>query len=125
MVAGQRLMQAASDIFLGWQRIEAGLDGSERDFYVRQLRDWKGSADIETMARAACGSTASCAAGRWPGRTPAPATGSPSPPTWAARDVFDQAIAEFAEAYADQNERDHAALVDAVAAGRITAEPDL
>ena len=49
VVAGQRLMQAASDIFLGWQRIEAGLDGQQRDFYVRQLRDWKFSVPIETM----------------------------------------------------------------------------
>ena len=50
VVAGQRLMQASSDIFLGWQRIEAGLDGRSRDFYVRQLRDWKFSVEIETAA---------------------------------------------------------------------------
>ncbi len=49
VVAGQRLMQASSDIFLGWQRV-SGLDGKERDFYLRQLRDWKGSADVDTMA---------------------------------------------------------------------------
>ena len=49
MVAGQRLMQASSDIFLGWQRVEAGLDGRSRDFYVRQLRDWKFSVDIENI----------------------------------------------------------------------------
>ena len=49
VVAGQRLMQASSDIFLGWQRTEAGLDGQARDFYVRQLRDWKLSLDIEAM----------------------------------------------------------------------------
>ena len=49
VVAGQRLMQAASDIFLGWQRV-TGLDGQARDFYLRQLRDWKGSADVDTMA---------------------------------------------------------------------------
>ncbi len=48
VVAGQRLMQAASDIFLGWQRV-TGLDGEVRDFYLRQLRDWKGSADVDTM----------------------------------------------------------------------------
>ena len=50
VVAGQRLMQASSDIFLGWQRIEAGLDERPRDFYVRQLRDWKFSVEIETPA---------------------------------------------------------------------------
>ncbi|HEV2933720.1 MAG TPA: DUF2252 domain-containing protein, partial [Streptosporangiaceae bacterium] len=49
VVAGQRLMQAASDIFLGWQRVEAGLDGRTRDFYVRQLRDWKFSVEIQTL----------------------------------------------------------------------------
>ncbi len=49
MVAGQRLMQAQSDIFLGWVGIEAGLDGLPHDFYVRQLKDWKGSAAIEEM----------------------------------------------------------------------------
>ena len=49
VVAGQRLMQATSDIFLGWHRTEAGLDGQRRDFYVRQLRDWKYSVPIETM----------------------------------------------------------------------------
>ena len=106
-------MQAASDIFLGWQRVTRASTASTRDFYVRQLRDWKGSAEVEAMdARAACASTAGCAAGRSPGPTPAPATASPSPPTWAAGDAFDRAIADFAGAYADQNERDYRALVD-------------
>ena len=85
VVAGQRLMQAASDIFLGWQRIEAGLDGRSRDFYVRQLRDWKFSVEIELCARKASSCTPRCAAGRWPGRTPGPGTASPSAHTWAAR----------------------------------------
>src|SRR5208283_3030401 len=49
VVVGQRLMQATSDIFLGWLHVDAGLDGRARDFYVRQLRDWKGSAEIEQM----------------------------------------------------------------------------
>src|ERR1700678_1891098 len=49
VVAGQRLMQASSDIFLGWQRAEADLDGTQRDFYVRQLRDWKYSIAIEDL----------------------------------------------------------------------------
>ena len=77
VVAGQRLMQASSDIFLGWQRTSVGLDGKQRDFYVRQLRDWKFSSPSRAWCRVACGYTVSCAAGRWPGRTPAPATGSP------------------------------------------------
>ena len=82
VVAGQHLMQASSDIFLGWDQVE-GLDGVQRDFYIRQLRDWKGSADTDQMIPPVHGaSTAGCAAGRWPGPTPGRATGSPSPPTW-------------------------------------------
>ena len=72
VVAGQRLMQASSDIFLGWQRTEAGLDGKQRDFYIRQLRGWKYSIAIEALIPAACGSTGSCAGRRWPGGTAAP-----------------------------------------------------
>ena len=83
VVAGQRLMQASSDIFLGWHRIEAGLDGKSRDFYVRQLRDWKFSVDIENILPAACACTASCAAGPWPARMPGRVIASRSPPTWA------------------------------------------
>ena len=125
MVAGQRLMQAASDIFLGWQRTQAGLDGKARDFYVRQLRDWKFSLDVATMIPAGLRPTARCAAGRWPGPTPAPATASPSPPTSAPRMCSTGPIAQFAAAYADQNERDYQALADAAASGRITAEHGL
>ncbi|MGA3153479.1 MAG: DUF2252 domain-containing protein [Streptosporangiaceae bacterium] len=122
LVAGQRLMQASSDIFLGWQRIEAGLDGRQRDFYVRQLRDWKLSLDIEDMIPrgmrlygALCGWTLARAHARSGDRIAIAAYLGGS-------DVFDQAIAQFADAYADQNERDHQALVDAVASGRIIAE---
>jgi len=122
VVAGQRLMQASSDIFLGWQRIEAGLDGRQRDFYVRQLRDWKLSLDIEDMIPrgmrlygALCGWTLARAHARSGDRIAIAAYLGGS-------DVFDQAIAQFADAYADQNERDHQALVDAVASGRIIAE---
>ena len=125
VVAGQRLMQASSDIFLGWQRIEAGLDGQQRDFYVRQLRDWKFSVDIETMVPRGmrmygelCGWTLARAHARSGDRIAIAAYLGGS-------DVFDQAITEFAAAYADQNERDHQALVDAVASGRITAEHGL
>jgi hypothetical protein len=125
VVAGQRLMQASSDIFLGWQRVEQGADGRSRDFYVRQLRDWKYSIDIDalvpkgmalygelcawTLARAHARSGDRIAIGAYLGGS----------------DVFDKAIAEFAVAYADQNERDHHELLAAVAAGRITATPDI
>jgi uncharacterized protein (DUF2252 family) len=125
VVAGQRLMQASSDIFLGWQRIEAGLDGKQRDFYVRQLRDWKFSVAIETMVPsglrmygALCGWTLARAHARSGDRIAIAAYLGGS-------DVFDKAITRFAAAYADQNERDHQSLVDAVAAGRITAERGL
>ena len=125
VVAGQRLMQASSDIFLGWQRIEAGLDDLQRDFYVRQLRDWKFSVDIENILPAGmrlygelCGWTLARAHARSGDRIAIAAYLGGS-------DVFDRAIAEFATAYADQNERDHKLLVDAVASGRIVAESGL
>jgi uncharacterized protein (DUF2252 family) len=125
VVAGQRLMQASSDIFLGWQRIEAGLDGQARDFYVRQLRDWKFSIDIEAMVPRGmslygelCGWTLARAHARSGDRIAIAAYLGGS-------DAFDQAITHFASAYADQNETDHQALVDAAASGRITAEQDL
>jgi uncharacterized protein (DUF2252 family) len=123
VVAGQRLMQASSDIFLGWQHMAAGLDNKPRDFYVRQLRDWKFSLEIETlvpegmrMYGALCGWTLARAHARSGDRIAIAAYLGGS-------DVFDRAITEFAGAYADQNERDHQALVDAVKDGRITAEP--
>ena len=125
VVAGQRLMQASSDIFLGWQRIEAGLDGRQRDFYVRQLRDWKFSVPIEIliprgmrMYGSLCGWTLARAHARSGDRIAIASYLGGS-------DVFDKAITQFAAAYADQNERDYNALVAAVAAGRITAERDL
>ena len=123
VVAGQRLMQASSDIFLGWQRIAAELDGEQRDFYVRQLRDWKYSIAIEDLAPhgmriygEACGWALARAHACSGDRIAIAAYIGGS-------DVFDQAITEFAAAYADQNDRDHQSLVDAVASGRITAEP--
>ncbi|HTP15699.1 MAG TPA: DUF2252 domain-containing protein [Streptosporangiaceae bacterium] len=125
VVAGQRLMQASSDIFLGWQRTEAGLDGKQRDFYVRQLRDWKFSVPVEIMIPRGmrtygelCGWTLARAHARSGDRIAIAAYLGGS-------DVFDKAITQFAAAYADQNERDYNSLVDAVASGRITAERGL
>ncbi len=125
VVAGQRLMQATSDIFLGWQHVSSGLDGKERDFYVRQLKDWKGSFAFEAAVPAgaaaygrACGWTLARAHARSGDRVAIAAYLGRS-------DVFDQAIAAFAETYADQNEKDYRALEDAVASGRITAEKGL
>ena len=122
VVAGQRLMQASSDIFLGWQHIEAGDDGRPRDFYIRQLRDWKFSIDVESIRPAGlpmygelCGWTLARAHARSGDRIAIASYLGNS-------DVFDRAIAKFAAAYADQNERDYEALVDAAKSGRITAE---
>ena len=124
VVKGQRLMQAASDIMLGWMRITT-LDGVDRDFYVRQLWDGKGSALVEIMDPAAmtayagfCGQALAKAHAR-SGDAIAIAS------YLGAGDSFDRALAFFAEAYADQNERDYGALQDAVATGRITAETGL
>ncbi|MFI0370132.1 DUF2252 domain-containing protein [Actinomadura sp. 1N219] len=121
VVAGQRLMQAASDIFLGWQTV-AGIDGRRRDFYVRQLRDWKGIARPETMTPEIM-----TVFGRLCGASLARAHARSGDPIAIASylgggDVFDRALAEFAEAYADQNEHDRDALASAVRNGRVTAE---
>jgi uncharacterized protein (DUF2252 family) len=119
VVAGQRLMQTTSDIFLGWLRSKETLDGVERDFFVRQLWDWKTSADLDTilpeglelygevcgflLARAHARSGDRIAVASYLGKG----------------DGFDRAVAEFAIAYADQNERDHAAVQAAAKDGRI------
>jgi len=121
VVEGQRLTQSASDILLGWVR-DSGVDGVERDFYVRQLWDAKGSAVLETMdpvvlgvyARA-CGSELARAHAR-SGDAIAIAS------YLGTSETFDRAVAEFAESYADQNERDYQALVHAVNDGTIKAE---
>ncbi len=124
VVAGQRLMQAASDIFLGWQRV-SGFDGQVRDYYLRQLRDWKGSADVDNMTPSLmttysriCGATLARAHARSGDRIAIAAYLGNS-------DAFDTAIADFATTYADQNERDYQALVDAVNAGRLEAQTGL
>lgn len=120
VVEGQRLMQSASDIMLGWVRL-TGVDGIERDFYVRQLWDGKGSAVVSAMKPATM-----TAYGRLCGWTLARAHARSGDPVAIAGylgsgDRFDRALAAFAEIYADQNERDYAALQRAVAAGRVTA----
>jgi len=119
VVDGQRLMQASSDIFLGWVRADA--DGATRDFYVRQLRDWKVSLELETILPnglayygAACGWTLARAHAR-SGDCVAIAS------YLGTGDNFDRAVAAFASGYADLNERDHAALRQAVTAGRLAA----
>jgi uncharacterized protein (DUF2252 family) len=125
VVDGQRLMQAAGDILLGHLRVERGLDGKRRDFYVRQLWDSKGSAEVELMDPGGlqlhaeiCGWTLA----RGHARAGEPAAIA----AYAGRgDALDRALAEFAEAYADQNERDYSALQAAVRDGAITAGPAL
>jgi uncharacterized protein (DUF2252 family) len=120
VVVGQRLMQTVSDIFLGWVRVR-GLDNKQRDFYVRQLRDWKGSIDIEAMVPRGmelygqlCGWTLARAHARSGDHIAIAAyLGNGT--------AFDEAIREFSEIYADQNERDHKALVEAIDSGRIQA----
>jgi hypothetical protein len=121
VVAGQHLMQASSDIFLGWQRVP-GRDGVDRDYYIRQLRDWKFSLPVERMIprgmgvyAGECGWTLARAHARSGDRVALAAYLGGS-------DKFDNAIAEFAETYADQNEHDYAALAAAVHSGRAQAQ---
>ena len=122
VIEGQRLMQASSDIFLGWERTPAGLDGKPHDFYIRQLWDWKISVDVELMKPdemmvfgKMCGWTLARAHARTGDRF---AIGA----YLGKRDAIDMALAEFAVAYADQNERDYQALVAAVENHRVNAE---
>ena len=120
VVAGQRLMQTSSDIFLGWQRTN-GPDGVDRDYYLRQLRDWKASAEVEgsvpagmavygqvcgwTLARAHARSGDRVAIGAYLGKS----------------NAFEESVAEFSAAYADQNDKDHALLRHAIDNGGIEA----
>jgi uncharacterized protein (DUF2252 family) len=124
VVAGQHLMQAESDIFLGWT-VAAGPDKVDRDFYVRQLKDWKFSFPIEAMIPSGmtvyarlCGWTLARAHARSGDRIALAAYLGGS-------DGFDQAIADFAETYADQNERDYAALQAAVKEGKVEAATEI
>ena len=121
VVRGQRLSQAAIDVFLGWQR-SLGLDGKEHDFYIRQLWDWKASIDLSTMSESglhaytrACGWSMARAHARSGDRLAIAAY-------LGAGARFDQAIARFSALYADQNELDHQRLADAVTTGDIAAE---
>jgi uncharacterized protein (DUF2252 family) len=121
VVEGQRLMQATGDIFLGWCRA-AGAAGRRRDFYVRQLWDWKRSVEVERLNprgfeiyAGICGWTLARAHARSGDRVAIAAY-------LGGGDAFDRALADFAEAYADQSERDHAALVEAISSGRLEAE---
>jgi uncharacterized protein (DUF2252 family) len=125
VVAGQHLIQASSDIFLGWLHAESNLDGESRDFYGRQLKDWKGSIEVDALLSDGlaiygelCGWTLARAHARSGDRIAIASylgTG----------EVFDQAIAGFSETYADQNERDYEALQRAAESGRITARAGL
>ena len=122
VVTGQRLMQASSDIFLGWVHNDSGLDGRERDFYVRQLRDWKGSAEVEQMVPKGlemygrlCGWTLARAHARSGDRIAIAAY-------LGAGTSFDRAILEFSSAYSEQNERDFQRLTQAVKSGEIVAQ---
>ena len=124
VVHGQHLSQAATDIFLSWQRSE-GLDGARHDYYIRQLWDWKASADLAALSEGgleaytrACGWSLARMHARSGDRLAIAAyLGSGS--------GFDRAIARFSSAYADQNELDHARLAEAVAAGELPARHDV
>ena len=122
VVVGQRLMQATSDIFLGWLHVDSGLDNQQRDFYGRQLKDWKGSAEIEQMVPEGmsaygklCGWTLARAHARSGDRIAIAAY-------LGNGDRFDRALVEFCKAYADQNDRDYQALKNAVDSGRLEAQ---
>jgi hypothetical protein len=124
VVEGQRMIQAARDIMLGWERIET-IDGETRDFYIRQLWNSKGSAEVDLMDPPAleaygrvCGWTLARAHARTGDRIAIAAYVG-------GGKAFDRAMTSFAEAYADQNERDYRALQEAVGSGRVAAELDV
>ena len=122
VVSGQRLMQASSDIFLGWLHADADVDGQAGDFYVRQLKDWKGSVEIDQLKPKGmsvygklCGWTLARAHARSGDRVAIAAY-------LGKGDRFDRAIHEFSIAYADQNERDYKRLSDAARSGRVAVK---
>ncbi len=124
VVVGQRLMQAASDIFLGFLRVR-GVDGLTRDYYVRQLHDWKGGIEVETMRVPGamlygrmCAATLARAHARLGDRIAIASY-------LGKGDAFDRAMADFSVTYADQNERDYESFVKAVDSGRLRAETGL
>ncbi len=126
VVAGQRLMQSTSDIFLGWIA-STDLEGQAHDYYFRQLRDWKLSAEVETMDAKAmltyaklCGATLARAHARSGDRV-AIAAYIGAGAVDSAPNRFDEAMSAFAVAYADQNDRDYSALTSAIAAGQVAA----
>jgi uncharacterized protein (DUF2252 family) len=125
VVEGQRLMQAASDVLLGWISAKGVIDGKSRDFYVRQLWDGKGSAEIETMDADAlrlyatvCGETLAHGHARSGDRIAIASY-------LGGGDGFDEAICDFARSYADQNERDYQEFAAAVDSGRLEARRDI
>jgi uncharacterized protein (DUF2252 family) len=121
VVTGQRLTQAASDVLLGWLTVE-GIDGKKRDFYMRQLWDGKGSAEIELMSAEAM-TTYAGLCGRGLARAHARTGDRVAIAAYLGKsDKFDKAIAEFSAAYADQNEADYAALLDAERSGQLTVQ---
>jgi uncharacterized protein (DUF2252 family) len=122
VVEGQRIMQASSDMFLGWERVNQGVDGRPHDYYVRQLWDWKLSPNIDLMPPDVLGVYAQMC-----GWTLARAHARSGDPVAVGSyiggsDAFPQAIGRFAIAYADQNDIDHQALLSAITAGTLKAE---
>ena len=125
VVAGQHLMQASSDIFLGWLDAQSAVDGETRDFYGRQFRDWKGSIEVDTLLPAglalygqACGWTLAHAHARTGDRIAIAAY-------LGSGDALDRALAAWAEAYADQNEADYQQLARAAESGRVVVQTGL
>jgi hypothetical protein len=121
VVVGQRLMQGATDIFLGWQRIR-GLDGVTRDYYVRQFHDWKGGVNVDnlevhgaTFYARLCAAALARAHARWGDRIAISSY-------LGKGDIFDKALADFSARYADQNERDYDAFTAAAKSGRLSVQ---